>query len=455
MLGGKVFKREYAVAAAAVFLAGALAVFSGGFLSFLHHYVNIIATGRSDVKVLGLLFWLFLIFTLPLFKAFRSGGRIDKGLLERLVVLGVVISLIGTVLSLVIIADHGLPLGGSFYAVSGNNFSFNSLAHTHVLKPAVSAFQSVFPNADAGGAWFYALSEEFGVSAQLLNFMFLSVLVILACLSFMLLIASKDYERPSEKLFYGVLTFVFLKNAVDGGFLNPEYLLTLLFLLAVFLKRPVWASMALPFLAVSGLLWSSDNFIMGIVLIFALYCSLALFSDTRQDHRNIYLAGGLIVFVAFLYLGSSIKFFGQDLGADIDAGNSYKTRLPAGKTAYFVDKKDNAVHSLIGENTDLGDFVKSNDVSFDSYDESVKIDGVNCRSGVDVTVLNKLSVIGLDPSLMSHGDPSGWIKYEVLGSAGGEYLSFKIDNCLPNYLGSILTFIKKSFPGKAAVMVTV
>ncbi len=453
MREGKVFKYEYVGALAVILLIGVFAISSDGFLGFLHHYVNLVATGRSDIKVFGLLAWLFAVFLLSLFHPAKPGDHADRGLLKQLFVLVTVISFAGTALSLGVILHHQFPIGGNLYAVSNDNFSFTSLTHAHLLKPVVGIFQPLFPNADAGGAWFYVLVDEFGFPPTLLVFMLLSLLALLVCASALFLTASKSYERPSEKLLYGVLTFVLLKNVVDGGFLNPENLLTVIFFAAIFLKRPALAFGALPFLVLSTIL-AAGNVIGEAALLAVFYFSLWLFSKMHGGWGNVSLAGGLLLASLFVYFGSNVKFFNQDFQADVANVSGI---LPAGKTVYFMTRRDGSVHSaLVGQNIEVENFVKNNDLSFNSFAESIKIDGVNCHIGSWIPVLNGFFVQGwekVNTTFATRAD--GLIRLDAVRSDGKGELFFTVDSCLPNDLGSLLAFIKDSFPQEKAVVVNV
>ncbi len=456
MRGGKVFKYEYIGALAIILSIGVLAVSSGGFLGLFHHYVNLIATGRSSIKVFGLLAWLFAVFLLPLFFFAKPRKSPDRWLLKRAFVLITMMSLAGTALSFGVIARHQFPLGGDLYAVSNDNFSFTSLVHSHVLKPVVGIFQPLFPNADAGGAWFHVLADEFGFPPPLLSFILFSLLMLLACGAVLFLIASEGYEKPSEKLLYGVLTFVLLKNAVDGGFLNAENLLTIFFFASIFLKKPIFAFATLPFAVFSAIL-TAGNFIGETVLLAAIYSSLWLFSKVQGKWGKISLVGGLLFVVFTVYAGGTFEFFDQGLRADVADAESSSGILPAGETAYFVARRDGAVHwTFIGQNIEVKNFIKNNDVSFDSFAESIKVDGMNCHIGSWMPVLNGFSLQDREKVSATFASRSGGlIRLDAAKSDAKGELFFDANSCLPNDLGSLFAFIKDSFPQRGAVVVSV
>jgi hypothetical protein len=355
-----------------------------------------------------------------------------------------------------VIVRHQFPLGGNLYAVSNDNFSFTSIVHSHILKPVVGVFQPLFPSADAGGAWFHVLVDEFGFPPPLLSFILFSLLMLLACGAVLFLIGSEGYEKPSEKLLYGVLTFVLLKNAVDGGFLNAENLLTVFFFASIFLKKPILALTILPFVVFSAI-FTAGNFIGEVVLLAAIYSSLWLFSKVQGKWGKISLVGGLLFMVLAVYAGGTFEFFGQRLRADVADAESSSGILPTGETAYFVARRDGSVHrTFIGQSVEVKNFIKNNDVSFDSFAESIKIDGVNCHIGSWMPVLNGFSVQDREKVHATFASRSGGlIRLDAAKSNANSELFFDVDSCLPNDLGSLLGFIKDSFPQKGAVVVSI
>ncbi len=426
-------------------------------LNTLHHYINFVGLGRSTTKVFGFFAWIFLVFLLPLL-TFKLLKKPHEALFKRLLVAAIAISMIGNALSFIIAQKYNLPLKTITYAVdNAGSISFNHVAHTHLLKPAVGFLSYLLPGPDFGTPWFHALEKEFSLSPILLYGFYGAIFLFLTLFTIVTLLHANAYPKLPYKLLYAFATFSFLKSILDGGFLNPEALLSLA-VIFILLGRPWrWYALGvLPFLVLDYRIWFTLDFILQNLVRVALLLGIFLFAfhtgAKTRVWKAIFLSLGILSLLAFGYFGNTVRFFDEGFEKQ-----EVPTTLPAGKEIYFLTNGSTTPQkTVLEQEMPLADFLKERNVYFEYFNESIKINGVNCNIANKKIIFNQFRVLGEDlQSLPRQLSLEPWYEGRVGKAKDGNYfLGFRANTCLPDKLKTMLSFIKQLFPATEMVSVT-
>ncbi|MBI5733299.1 hypothetical protein HY967_05130 [Candidatus Jorgensenbacteria bacterium] len=444
------YQRSYIIVVVFIIILFATQIFLPQILTALHHYTNFIAVGRSTIKTFGMLAWILLTLLIPFLKKRINQTHIQK--VFALTLIGtILIATIPTLLSLTLTLKYNLPLKTVIYAVHNTTFSFNQLAHSHLLKPVLSFLAFVNPDAELGQAWIFAIENEFNLPLPAIYFWYASLFIILFVFAFIALLNSLRYESFMTKLLYGIATFSIFKSVIDGGFLSPDLLISLI-VVFIFLGRTRLVAIPFIFLVFDYFIWFTDDYLIKNSLYLALIAALFLLQNNFKN-RLMKISGyviGTLLLITFFYAGANIQFFGRSFNASINS------TIPPNKDVYFL-KRGALFPQQISLDKEMAaqEFIKKYNTDFEYEDVSIKISDVNCDRTFFQPILYRFRVLGDDlKKIKRQVMLAGWYMSDVINVREGSYIALRPNNCMPNRFSQSLYFIKKIlFPTKSAILV--
>ncbi|MBI5732764.1 hypothetical protein HY967_02265 [Candidatus Jorgensenbacteria bacterium] len=412
-----------------------------------HHYLNFIALGRSNTKVLGFFIWFILIFALP-FLRFRIIPKTIESAMKWLMGMVLGLAAIGPILSFILIVRNRLPLDTIFYSVDERfNMSFNHIAHTHFLKPVVAFLGQFINNADFGEPWIQILSVGFNVPLITLHLIYAVIFLVLILFTSVALFYSLRYSSITMKLLYAFVSFSFLKGVVDGGLLNPELLVSLSFLLFL-INKWRYSLFSLPFLVFDYFIWFAPAYIETRLIQLLLFLGLSLFALTpmHKKDRSRLIVVGIAALTAFIYFGGTHPFFGQtplSFGQEI---------IPGGREIYFIAKNQTyPSRLLLDRSMSLSDFGKTYNARIEyEPNSSVKVKSITCDAAQELIMFGDYKVIDPSNGLVREMSRRGtWHRVQSKGDA----TQFILNSCFPNPFSSSLRLIKEFYIKSQAVII--
>lgn len=423
------------------------AYFSTSVLNLLHHYTNFVVLGRSTTKVFGLLLWILLIFSVPFLKTWLDKKTTLKWFKRGLTTI-LILSAIGTIFSFILLQKNNLPLKTVLYAVDNlYQFSFNQITHSHILKPALGILSPIIKNADFGIPWFHTMHVELGIPTFFLYLFYGIVFCALVGISIFSVFRTIYFETISGKLLFALASFSLIKSVIDGGLLNAESLISLA-VIFILVKKPLFAISVIPLLIADYFLLFTpqSDFITRALLQIALFVGLYIFScEIKAPHKKIWsFTIGIVALCSFFYFGYSSRFFMLD--SEPTAGGHAAMVLSASSTIYFFTSQSTTTPSsiVLTKPETVDSFIKTNNVIFENYPDSIKVDGKNCSLEKSIFIFNKFEIVGKDPSSFPNSTKQKpWYEARKMNN---EFLRLDLNSCLPNRLVSSLKFLKSLFP---------
>lgn len=426
-------------------------------LGALHHYSDFLTVGRSETKIWGILFWTFLVLSLPLIplqKKVIPPGKFKKWL-EKLIIAAMVVGMLGNLAAFVLLKKYDIPLNTILYAVDTNrSISFTHLGHSHLLKPAVGFLGSFISSADFGSAWKPVLEKEFSIPPTSLTLFYAAIFLFILFLIFITLLHSASLTQIPLKIAYALASFSFIESLIDGGFLNLESLISLAVLM-ILLKRYRWTVGIIPFLVLDYFIWFTTPTLLTeqLIIQITLFSILFLLAWRPANKRWKYIPYGLagICFIFFVYGGSYLQLEVRPLFQD------GPRLLPAQKTIFYEKRGETSSRNVVLEREEsVVDFIKRYDVDYVSFNESIKVDGINCNSAGLRSLPTRFRVLGKNLQAIPAQFGKG-IEYagNVITVREGPYIFLRINSCTPDAFASGLGFIKTLFPAEQAIIISV
>ncbi len=204
-------------------------------LPFLHSLINLFAGGRSYIKIYLFIIYLIFLWSIGMFLPNKTkiNNIFSKKIVVVLLFIGLYISNIIT--TLILYRNYEVDFNQHITIFSPDNITSTKLFHSHVFK-GLTAFVikllglNPLPNIDAGDGFLYLLPTSlFIIVGLVLLFLFIYII-------FYYLISLRDLKNPRRltyTIIYSIITFSLFKNVVDGGLLNSETIVSLIFLIIV------------------------------------------------------------------------------------------------------------------------------------------------------------------------------------------------------------------------------
>lgn len=184
------------------------------YISLLHPIINIFAYGRSDFKV-----WFFLFYTVLILIGIQYFKNTKVSLIKFFIPIFLLFC-IGLGLHVFNLNSYNLPIGTYFVSFSDDEITSSELTHIHENK---SAFTITRPLIDLLGI----PNDEIDYGAGLHDNSLVLNTAIMLLFSGALIMGVWLAAGSTLPLTYGLLTFILLKNSIDGGLFNFETILSL------------------------------------------------------------------------------------------------------------------------------------------------------------------------------------------------------------------------------------
>ncbi|MEY4440764.1 MAG: hypothetical protein RLY49_390 [Candidatus Parcubacteria bacterium] len=244
----------------------------------LKSFIDLFASGRSYAKVI--LFFAFFAYvgTLLFFKKTKEGVS-KKYRNISFVILGIIF-ILGLSAHIYSVMQINVLPGNRILYLSETEISSSELLHIHELKGMFGMFDPSFHEGiDMGGASLNYVSPYVLWTSLILLILFL----ILYGLS----IYHNEYKTTKNTLFWGLIFFILVKNAFDGGLLNYEVSALILFFLTYISfkkRRGYYMALSMIFIVFLGI-FSFYVFKMLETYVFIFTVYILLFSKIKWIRR--------------------------------------------------------------------------------------------------------------------------------------------------------------------------
>lgn len=208
---------------------------------YIHACINIIAEGRSTVRIFALIAFFIVLYLLHIlskkkwFLSQRAKNVTDAVFSKRNLLFGfIILFFIGFAGFVFLSQSHHIALNDFLVTFNNSELSTSRFVHNHVLKGIVALTlnsfgqSGVYENMDAGTAHIGLLPHlYFGISLFLFLLIGLSVFVYF----YRTTNRYQGVKALGYGIAYGLLTFSLLKTVIDGGLFHEKTLIALGFLL--------------------------------------------------------------------------------------------------------------------------------------------------------------------------------------------------------------------------------
>lgn len=370
-------------------LVGIASFFSPSIQIAIQGAVNMIASGRSPVRIYLILVWFLVLFILP--KKNRDLGVFKRNL--PVLSLGVTF-LIGAITQIWFTYSHDLSWKAYSILIHGNEMTSTGLSHNHFGKSIIGPIFSFISNR------FETFDPGIGIAAFTPFVFELTLLIsILVCVYSLIQfvrnsitsLSNEDTTLLRKICAFTIVSFMSLKVAVDGGFFATHGVLSLglLYALTRNNSRQFWnistSALMAQFLLYALLYWSGLYIEENTPLLFALqslgsYCLVSWLvgpkhikeTDTARVPRfginKIVLVGFIAILGISIANSLSILSY-RGLPADQSIIASYNTNVPDSfKRKGSIGEINLYVYT--GEKT-VGDIIESEHMLDNLYPVSV------------------------------------------------------------------------------------
>ena len=335
------------------------------------------------------------------------------------------------------------------FIITGNNGEISSsvIYHTHIAKAFIGQIFSIFgknqfQTTDAGNAYIGIFpSPIFFIGSIILTFLILQAVYYFST-SFRELLINKNKK---QKIFliigYAIISFSIIKTSVDGGILNPSFILGAIFIFLFVLRE-------------KGKLL--NNYYLFFILISILFLFLGLFFYPLV-YNKIYL--WISVFTALFTLYSFIFYLSektinfkiiisllilfmlgwwQNSFQDRDIYLYSKKIIKEGQKIYIYNSNKNGIDIIENKKAQsILDFSKEIDKNITYL--PVMIPGINCVEKSDQINFSFLLITRSIPNFTNYSDFIE-IKKGLAIPVGDKWktsISFLVNNCTPEILSAI------------------
>jgi len=444
--------RPYVIALILTAVLAAVCALFPPILNVAHHYVNFVAIGRSSIKITVLCIYALLVFAAALAPAVFS-TETTKRLFKKTLYALLCLTLVSTGGMAALILKLHVPLRTTFYAVTDRDFSFGHLVHSHLYRP-VGYLLHYVTHVEVGMAWFYTLENFFHIPGFILVLFYIGLGLFAAWVVFISIAYTRLHRGTALKLVALVATLGVIKSLVDGAFLDMTALIGVT-TLGLLMKNKLLVLLPLPFLVADYFLWFTPDYLQQGALLVCLLVALASFHAAAGRHggRKVGAVGlGLLLLAGFAYAGARIPFFGEDAQESVASlSTAHHPLIPANTGVYF-NTYGNVLplHVTTTAAQDVASFVREHDVYYETYKDSVKIQGVNCNVGAQKRILNYVKIFTPAGRTVPAFSLAPWIE----GKEVNGFTQLHIDSCLPNPLPSIVALVKSFLPREKVIIFT-
>ncbi|MEN9921326.1 MAG: hypothetical protein RLZZ517_304 [Candidatus Parcubacteria bacterium] len=240
--------------------------------------IDLFASGRSYAKVI--LFFIFFAYIGTLLFFRKNKERVGKKYINICLIILGVIFLLGLGVHIHNVKHIDISVGDRILYLSDTEITSSEVTHIHELKGSFGMFDTSFHEGiDMGVATLNYVSPYVLWGAL--------VLLVLFLISYGLSIYHNEYKTTKNTLFWGLIFFILVKNAFDGGLLNYEVsALILFFLTYISFKKRRGYYMVLPMIFIVFLgIFSFYVFKMLETYVFIFMVYVLLFSKIKWIRR--------------------------------------------------------------------------------------------------------------------------------------------------------------------------
>jgi hypothetical protein len=363
------------------------------FLAFIDSFVNIFVSGRSEIKVA--LFFLYLLFLVIVYFIFKN--KSFKKYSWKYCWIGLLLMYFyGFALQLFFTTSNNIGLFDYINVGNNGELSSSSLWHTHVAKASVGLIFSYF-----GKTQFQTLDSGSVYLEYIPHFILLGGAILLLCLiiaaifyfatSFKLFLKDKNIRQKIVLIFgYAVASFSLIEGSVDGGILSRNFLISVLFIVALFIReKGKKLKYFYPAVVLVGIFLLLNHFfsqnltyidIYGFVSLLLLY-GLILGASEKKINKLI-LVPLFVIFVISWWM-SSLRI--------IQIYKYSSTYIPASSTIYTHNASLNKVEASINKNGQTIELLAKSLNKNISY-APVSVDGITCARNNSSIVIKAILV---------------------------------------------------------------
>jgi hypothetical protein len=320
--------------------------------NIFHSFVNIFAGGRSEIKTI--IFLVYILFLSAIYLTFKNLHL--KNFKWRFFCIPILfIYIYGFLLHLIYLLSNNLKI--TDYVITGNYGSISSSVfyHTHIAKSIIGEFFNLFnkndfQTTDAGSAYLGFFQSPIFIFGLLVLLTLILEAVYYFISSFRLFLINKNIR---QKIFlilgYAIISFSMIKTSIDGGILNPSFILGVIFILVYIFEEKGKLNINYNYYLVAGF----------SALFISIYFSLTPYNEIIL---NISSAISLLLLYIFILYGTQkkvnllflVSFFiifmlgwWQASVRDRDVNDYSNLILQKGQEIYIYNDKSKEVDSLI------------------------------------------------------------------------------------------------------------
>jgi len=202
--------------------------------NIFHSFLNIFAGGRSDIKTI--IFFTYLLFLSILYLICKN-FHLNKFKWKFFGISILLMYIYGFIIHVIYMLSNNLNI--TDYVITANNGSISSSVfyHTHIAKSIIGEFFNLFnkndfQTIDAGSAYLGFFQSPIFIFGLLVLLTLILEAVYYFITSFRFFLVNKNIR---QKIFlilgYAIISFSMIKTSIDGGILNPSFILGVIFIL--------------------------------------------------------------------------------------------------------------------------------------------------------------------------------------------------------------------------------
>ena len=361
------------------------------FLAFIDSFINIFASGRSEIKVA--LFFVYLAILIIFYFIFKKKPL--KKYSWKYFGIGLLLMYIyGLALQLFFTISNNIGLFDYVNTGNSGELSSSSLWHAHVAKGSIGLIFSYFgktqfQRSDSGMVYLEYIPHFILLCGAVLILFLIIAAIFYFITSFRLFLKDKNIRQKTVLIFgYTIASFSLIEGAVDGGILSRNFLVSILFIIALYFRNK----------------GKKLKYFYPIVILISIFLLLSNFFYPNLSYSSlvdIYSSASLILLYS-LILGASEKKVNQLIVTPllvifmvswwmaslriIDIYKYSSTYIPEGSLVYIYNTSLNKIETPTTEKgqtiKDLADSLNKN-ISY----APVYVSGLTCvKNGHSVVI---------------------------------------------------------------------